>query len=210
MTCADDGMPTDWNARVWTSKLSGAHYGLETATSPEICRLLLAKLWLRSNYVTRQELRLEQTNFEKTGSLPRQQQQWSYSTTRILEKEANWRPKNDHTHSLIPICTYLYAPWNAGVGRTKKSKEPVQTLSRRPEVRKGRGWLRETNVRLECTFLDFEALWSPLWTGNGNFTGNLQIITREAKASLELTYTTVNPEYITILNFNDLAQNGKF
>ena len=52
-TCADDGMPTgrsyDWNARVWTSRLSGAHYGPETATSPEICRLLLAKLWLRSN-----------------------------------------------------------------------------------------------------------------------------------------------------------------
>ena len=53
-TCADDGMPTGrpyhWNARVWTSRLSGAHYGPETATSPEICRLLLAKLWLRSNY----------------------------------------------------------------------------------------------------------------------------------------------------------------
>ena len=41
-------------------------------------------------------------------------------------------------------------------------------------------------VRLECTCLDFEALWSPLWTGNGNFTGNLQISTREALASLEL------------------------
>ena len=37
-----------------------------------------------------------------------------------------------------------------------------------------------------CTCLDFEALWSLLWTGNGNFTGNLQIITREALASLEL------------------------
>ena len=54
-TCADDGMPAGrtghhWNARVWTSRLSGAHYGPETATSPEVCRLLLAKLWLRSNY----------------------------------------------------------------------------------------------------------------------------------------------------------------
>ena len=45
---------------------------------------------------------------------------------------------------------------------------------------------RRYRTRLECTCLDFEALWSPLWTGNGNFTGNLQIITREALASLEL------------------------
>ena len=35
----------------------------------------------------------------------------------------------------LSLC--LYAPWNAGVGRTKRSKEPLQTLSRRPEVRKG-------------------------------------------------------------------------
>ena len=44
-TCADDGMPAyrtghRWNARAWTSRLSGAHYGSETATSPEIYRLL--------------------------------------------------------------------------------------------------------------------------------------------------------------------------
>ena len=31
----------------------------------------------------------------------------------------------------LSLC--LYAPWNAGVGRTKRSKEPCQTLSRRPE-----------------------------------------------------------------------------
>ena len=43
----------------------------------------------------------------------------------------------------LSLC--LYAPWNAGVGRTKRSKEPLQTLSRRPEVRKGEGWLHETN-----------------------------------------------------------------
>ena len=36
---------TRWKiyARVWTPRLSGAHYGPETATSPEISRLLLAK-----------------------------------------------------------------------------------------------------------------------------------------------------------------------
>ena len=54
-TCADDGMPAGrtghgWNARVWISRLSGAHYGQETAASPEICRLLLAKPKLRSDY----------------------------------------------------------------------------------------------------------------------------------------------------------------
>ena len=45
------------------------------------------------------------------------------NTTRILEKKANWCPKNDHTHSLISLC--LYTPWNAMVGRTKRSKEPL-------------------------------------------------------------------------------------
>ena len=56
-TCAHDGMPAGQpasqghhrNVCVWTSRLSGAHYRPETATLPEICRLLLAKLCLRSN-----------------------------------------------------------------------------------------------------------------------------------------------------------------
>ena len=40
----------------------------------------------------------------------------------------------------------LYASWNAGVGRTKTSKEPYQTLSPPTEVKRGRGWLRKTSV----------------------------------------------------------------
>ena len=58
-------------------------------------------------------------------------------------------------------------------------------------------------TRLECTCLDFEALWSTLWTGNGNLTGNLQIITREALASLELKGLTVRyfvvVMYVTVI-----------
>ena len=40
--------------------------------------------------------------------------------------------KDDHTHALsypimhLSLC--LYAPWNAGVGRTNRSKEPLQIL----------------------------------------------------------------------------------
>ena len=37
-----------------------------------------------------------------SGAIP------NINTTRILEKKANWHPKNDHTHSLIPLCTYRY------------------------------------------------------------------------------------------------------
>ena len=52
-TCAHDAMLDGQghhrNVCVWTSRLSGPHYRPETATLPEICRLLLAKLWLRSN-----------------------------------------------------------------------------------------------------------------------------------------------------------------
>ena len=40
----------------------------------------------------------------------------------------------------------LYASWNAGVGRTKTSKEPYQTLSPPTEVKRGRGWLHKTSV----------------------------------------------------------------
>ena len=90
----------------------------------------------------------QQNVSNSSGAIP------NINTTRILERDANWRPKNDHTHSLIPLCTYLYAPWNAGVGRTKRSKVPLQTLSRRPEVRKGEGLA----TRDYCTCL-FDALW---------------------------------------------------
>ena len=47
--CRPAGQGHHRNVCVWTSRLSGAHYRPETATLPEICRLLLAKLWLRSN-----------------------------------------------------------------------------------------------------------------------------------------------------------------
>ena len=49
--CRPAGQGHHRNVCVWTSRLSGAHYRPETATLPEICRLLIAKLWLRSNYM---------------------------------------------------------------------------------------------------------------------------------------------------------------
>ena len=55
-TCAHDATPDGQghhrNVCVWTSRLSGAHYRPETVTVPEICRLLLVKLWLRSNHTS--------------------------------------------------------------------------------------------------------------------------------------------------------------
>ena len=59
-----------WNARVWTSRQNGAHYGSETATSPEICRLLFAKLWLRSNYLGRNCYSAANLAKRNCGSLP--------------------------------------------------------------------------------------------------------------------------------------------
>ena len=36
-----------------------------------------------------------------SGAIP------NINTTRILEKEANWRPKNDHAHALIIIIIII-------------------------------------------------------------------------------------------------------
>ena len=47
----------------------------------------------------------------------------------------------------LSLC--LYAPWNAGVGRTKRSKEPLQTLSRRQKGG-GVGYARPKVDRLNC------------------------------------------------------------
>ena len=74
---------------------------------------------------------------------------------RILEKKANWRPKNDHTHSLISLCTCrsVFMPH-----RMQGSEEPrdQRNLSRpSPAVRKserGRSWLREAIPLRACAF----------------------------------------------------------
>ena len=79
-----------------------------------------------------------------SGAIP------NINTTRILEKEANWRPKNDHTHSLIPLCTYLYVFMPHGMqGRKNQeikgtSPDPLPPTGRR----RGRVWLRETNLKM--------------------------------------------------------------
>ena len=61
-----------------------------------------------------------------SGAIP------NINTTRILEKEANWRPKNDHTHSLIPLCTYLYVFMPHGMQGSEEPRDQ-RNLSRRPE-----------------------------------------------------------------------------
>ena len=71
--------------------------------------------------------------------------------TRILEKKADWRPKNDHTHSrsLIPLCTYG--------GRTKRSKEPLRPDPLPPSGSQkggGAGYARLYYSVLQYTFTD--------------------------------------------------------
>ena len=79
-----------------------------------------------------------------SGAIP------NINTTRILEKEANWRPKNDHTHSLIPLYTYLYVFMPHGMQGSEKPRDQ-RNLSRPSRAlpptgrRRGRVWLRETN-----------------------------------------------------------------
>ena len=69
---------------------------------------------------------LNRRYFEKTGSLPVSNSNGAIpniNTMKILEKKANWRPKMTTPILLIThLSLCLYAPWNAGVRRTKRSK----------------------------------------------------------------------------------------
>ena len=59
--------------------------------------------------------------------------------TRILEKEANWRPKNDHTHSLIPLCTYLYVFMLHGMQGSEEPRDQRNLSRPSPADRKEAG-----------------------------------------------------------------------
>ena len=84
----------------------------------------------------------------RSGAIP------NINTTRILEREANWRPKNDHTHSLIPLCTYLYVFMPHGMQGSEEPRDQRNLARPSPAVRKserGRGWLRETKSDQHAT-----------------------------------------------------------
>ena len=59
--------------------------------------------------------------------------------TRILEKEANWRPKNDHTHFLIPLCTYLYVFMPHGMQGSEEPRDQRNLSRPSPADRKEAG-----------------------------------------------------------------------
>ena len=63
------------------------------------------------------------------------------NTTRILEKKANWRPKYDLTHSLIPLCTYRYVFMPHGMQGSEEPNFQGKLSKPSPDVRKlERGW----------------------------------------------------------------------
>ena len=68
-----------------------------------------------------------------SGAIP------NINTTRILEKEANWRPKNDHTHSLIPLCTYLYVFMPHGMQGSEEPRDQRNLSRPSPADRKEAG-----------------------------------------------------------------------
>ena len=68
-----------------------------------------------------------------SGAIP------NINTTRILEKEANWSPKNDHTHSLIPLCTYLYVFMPNGMQGSEEPRDQRNLSRPSPADRKEAG-----------------------------------------------------------------------
>ena len=68
-----------------------------------------------------------------SGAIP------NINTTRILEKEANWRPKNDQTHSLIPLCTYLYVFMPHGMQGSEEPRDERNLSRPSPADRKEAG-----------------------------------------------------------------------
>ena len=82
-----------------------------------------------------------------SGAIP------NINTTRILEKEANWRPKIDHTHSLIPLCTYLYVFMPHGMQGSEEPRDQRNLSRPSPAVRKSeRGGAGYARLRLSVLF----------------------------------------------------------
>ena len=81
--------------------------------------------WLRSF------LCLKQSGYACSAEC--QQQQWSYSEH---QHDANWRPKNDHTHSLIPLCTYRYVFMAHGMQGSEEPRDQRNLSRPSPAVRR--------------------------------------------------------------------------
>ena len=101
-----------------------------------------------------------------SGAIP------NINTTRILEKEANWRPKNDHTHSLIPLCIYLYVFMPHGMQGSEEPRDQRNLARPSPADRKEAGTSLATRdyLRLATIFMTSGvatvAVWRPEWRGD--------------------------------------------